>query len=469
MNRSEALENAILGNFALEPTPCQRRLFAQAARFLTADEDILVVSGYAGTGKTSALAAIIAALATFKVPSVLLAPTGKSAKVLSGFAQRPAQTIHKAIYRQKSVGENGFGEFSLAPNKARNTLFVVDEASFIGISSQEGGVAGFGSGNLLDDLLRFVRSGTDCKLILCGDAAQLPPVGMDVSPALSSEYMDSYGGVTYATLTTVVRQALGSGILSNATALRQDLEAGEFRFTLRGFDDIERIERSEVSDAIASAYEGWGRDESIVLCRSNRMAVRYNLGIRSYVLGNEEPLLRGDRLMIVKNCYQFLDKDSRMGYIANGDTCELLRLRNFEERYGLHFASASLRFTDYDETVQAKVCLDTLQSESASLTREQQNALYNGVNEDYADISSKRKRYEAVREDPYYNALQLKYSYALTCHKAQGGQWSAVFVDFPFWGRDTLSPDDLKWLYTAITRATGKLFLVGFPDNFFNE
>ena len=471
MDRAEFLYGEFKRHFGYEPTPGQDGFFRAAGEFLTTDDgDILVVNGYAGTGKTSAVAAVIAALRELKVPSVLLAPTGRAAKVLSSFAGVPAQTIHKAIYRQKSVSSDGFGEFSLSPNKLKSTLFVVDEASLIGIDAGESRSQGFfGTGNLLEDLISYVRNGSDCRLILMGDDAQLPPVGMDESPALSKSYMEGFGGVRFVSLTDVVRQAQSSGILMNATALRSNLGAGTLHLKLDGYPDIERIGGEQLTDKIAAAYEEYGEDDTIILCRSNKRAIRYNLGIRSTVQYKEERLLRGDNLMIVKNCYQFLDEDSKMGYIANGDTAVLQRIRGFEERYGLHFAEATLRFPDYDdEIVTAKVCLDTLESESASLTYEQQNALYQGVNEDYSDIASKKKRYEAVREDPFYNALQLKYAQAVTCHKAQGGQWSCVFIDCPFWQPEQ-TPDDLKWLYTALTRAVQKVYLVNFPDRFFDK
>ena len=470
-DRAAFLSGEFLKNFGYEPTPCQENLFREVGEFLTSDDgDILVVNGYAGTGKTSAIAAVIGALRGLGVPSVLLAPTGRAAKVLSSFAGAPAQTIHKAIYRQKGVGSDGYGQFSLSPNKAKSTLFVVDEASLIGIETGDApGQSNFGTGNLLEDLVGFVRAGTDCRLILIGDAAQLPPVGMDESPALSAEYMAGFGGVRFTTITTVVRQAQTSGILMNATELRKDLHAGTVRLKLGGYTDIERIGGEELIEKIGWAYDHYGEDETIILCRSNKRAIRYNLGIRTTVQFKEERLIRGDKLMIVKNCYQFLNEDSPMGYIANGDIAELVRIRGFEDRYGLHFAEATLRFPDYaDEQITAKVCLDTLESESASLTYEQQNALYQGVNADYQDISSKKKRWEAVREDPYFNALQLKYAQAVTCHKSQGGQWKCVFIDCPFW-QDEQTTDDLKWLYTALTRAVEKVYLVNFPDRFFKK
>ncbi len=452
--------------FSYEPTSCQDSLFKKTSDFLSSDDgDILVVNGYAGTGKTSAVSAIINALIKLRFNCVLLAPTGRAAKVLSQASGRQASTIHKGIYRQKGVGEGGWGQFSLAPNKCKHTLFVVDEASLIGIDSSS--QANFGSGDLLSDLVRFVRAGDDCRLLLVGDSAQLPPVGMDESPALSRDYMDGFGGVSYASLSSVVRQAAESGILANATTLRMNLDAGKLALSTAGYPDVVRVSGEELVETIGRAYDKYGEEQTIVVCRSNRKAIRYNLGIRAMVQFKEEKLLRSDTLMIVKNCYQFVDEDSAMGYIANGDVARLDKIGSYEDRYGLHFATAHLTFPDYDDqAVVAKVLLDTLESESASLTPAQQEALYEGVNADYAHITSKRKRYEQVREDPYYNALQLKYAQAVTCHKAQGGQWDCVFIDCPFW-EEELSRDDLKWMYTALTRASKMVYLVNFKDSYF--
>ena len=471
MDRSDFLYKTFLGQFAFETTPCQDKLLRQVASFVTADEDIMVVNGYAGTGKTSALSAVVSGLASLQVPCVLLAPTGRSAKVLAGYCGRPASTIHKHIYRQKSFGADGLGQFSLVPNKARGTLFIVDEVSLIGIASSEGGGA-FGSGNLLEDLVCFVRSGVDCKLILVGDAAQLPPVGLDESPALSPEYMEGFGGVSYATLTTVVRQAEGSGILLNATHLRTLLDSMEEPIGLsdlalrgEGFPDFRRIGGGELLEALSDAFDKYGSDEVAVLCRSNKRAVRYNAGIRAQVLYREEKLCRGDRLMVVKNNYR--EDIEGTDYIANGDLAELVRIRHYEDRYGLHFADATLSLPDYGgQEIETKVLLDTLDSESPALTREQSQALWEGVSADYAHLPTKKKRYDAIKEDPFFRALQLKYAHAITCHKAQGGQWDCVFIDNPFW-QDFLVPDDLKWLYTALTRAVKTVYLVNFSSQLF--
>lgn len=470
-SREGFLNDAFLRRFPYEPTPCQYGLLQQMAAFLTSDVgDILVVNGYAGTGKTAALAAVVGALKELEVPCVLLAPTGRSAKVLSSYAGAPAWTIHKHIYRQKSFGNDGFGVFSLMPNKARGTLFIVDEVSLIGIDSQGQGTA-FGSGNLLEDLVAFVRAGVDCKLVLVGDDAQLPPVGLDASPALSPAFMDGFGGVSYATLTTVVRQGASSGILQNATHLRELLAGGldAEPVSVLGLStarpDVTRITGGELIETLSDAYNRYGEEEVVVLCRSNKRAVRYNAGIRAQVQYREEQLVRGDKLMIVKNCY--LSGLEGSDYVANGDVARLVRIRHFEERYGLHFADAVLSFPDYgNQEVETKVLLDTLTSESASLSYEQSNALYQGVSADYAHLSTKKKRYSAVREDPFYNAMQIKYAEAVTCHKAQGGQWRCVFIDNPLW-QDFVTADDVKWLYTALTRAVEQVYLVNFRDEVF--
>lgn len=481
MSRSDFLYSSFLSHFQHQPTSCQEDLLRKVAGFVSDDDaDILVVNGYAGTGKTTAISSVIASLKEYKTKCVLLAPTGRAAKVLSSYAGQPAFTIHKHIYRQKSVGGDGFGQFSLAPNKDKDTLFVVDEVSLIGIDAgQQQSTSSFGSGNLLEDLVSFVRSGVNCKVILIGDAAQLPPVGLEASPALLKDYMVMMGGTIFAELSTVVRQQQESGILYNATLIRHligEMEYGpgvmdlcDLGLETQQFDDVERLSGADLIEKLTDAYADYGEDETIVLCRSNKRAIKYNLGIRSTVQFKEERLVRDDKLMIVKNCYQFVDGVEGMDYIANGDIAKLEKISRFEERYGLHFAEARISFPDYDDQeITAKVILDTLESESASLTYDQSNALYQGVNEDYSHITTKKKRYEAVREDKYYNALQLKYANAITCHKSQGGQWKCVFIDNAFW-QEELTVDDLKWLYTAITRATEKVYLVNFKDELFAE
>ena len=475
MDRAGFLYHEFLRRLPYEPTSCQDALMRDIGEFLTSDDgDILVVNGYAGTGKTTVLAAVVSTFTELKTPVLLMAPTGRSAKVLSGYTGRPASTVHKQIYRQKSHGDDGFGQFSLAPNKAKNTLFIVDEVSLIGIEAGERqSTAAFGSGNLLEDLILYMRSGVDCRMILVGDSAQLPPVGLDRSPALSEEYMSGVGGVRFSELRTVVRQQADSGILVNATHLRELLEENceipldELGLTVTGFDDVRRLSGGELIETLTDAYARYGEDETIVLCRSNKRANRYNAGIRAQVLFREERLVREDKLMIVRNCYHFAEELEGTDYIANGDICKLVRISHYEDRYGLHFADARLLFPDYqDQEIVAKVLLDTLDAESASLTYGQANALYQGVSEDYAHLTTKKKRYDAVREDPFFNSLQLKYANAITGHKSQGGQWRCVFIDNPFW-QDFLTPDDLKWLYTALTRAVEKVYLVNFKNELF--
>ncbi len=475
MGGRDFLYSEFLSRFGYEPTECQRGMFRTLAEFIDgSDADIMVIDGHAGTGKTSAIAAAVRTLSHLHIPTVLLAPTGRAAKVLSGYAGRNAQTIHKHIYRQQSVSGDGFGQFTLDLNKARNTVFFVDEASLIGIDTGQQTPSFFGSGNLLEDLVQFVRNGLGCRLVLLGDSAQLPPVGLDCSPTLSRDFMSGFGGVVFAHLTTVVRQQKESGILHNATLLRELIEdpvswdgGGKLRFRLEGFDDVERVGGTDLVDVLSDAYGRFGEEETIVLCRSNRRANRYNAGIRNMVQCREERLVRGDKLMIVKNCYKFVDEVEGMDFIANGDMARLVKISHYEDRYGLHFATARLSLPDYDEQeLVAKVVLDTLESESPSLTYEQQNMLYAGVDADYADIRPKKKRYEKVREDEYFNALQLKYANAITGHKAQGGQWRCVFIDNPLWAEE-VTIDELKWLYTAITRGMEKVYFVGFRDAYF--
>ena len=470
MGVAEFFADRLRQHLGYEPTPCQARLFDTLGQFAVQYEtcDMLLVSGYAGTGKTSAIAAFVRTLKELHYRYVLLAPTGRAAKVLSGFTGEKAFTIHKHIYRQKGI-RDGVGEFQLNFNKAKDTFFIVDEASLISVETNSSGSGLFGSGDLLDDLVQFVRAGVDDKLILIGDRGQLPPIGLDRSPALDEGYLSRYGRVMTAELTTVVRQAAESGILTNATIVRRLIEAGRVevpRLCLSGFDDVERIGGGELIEKIGDAVGRYGLDDIVVLCRSNKRANRYNAGIRGTVLYREERLSRGDKLMVVKNCYQFLEDVPELDFIANGDVAQLIRLSHHEERYGLHFADAVLAFPDYNDVeIKAKIVLDTLDSEQPSLSAEQQRALYQGVNEDYADVRNARKRYEKVREDPYYNALQIKYATAITGHKSQGGQWPCVFIDNPFWKEPTL--DDLKWLYTAITRGVEKVYFVNFKDEFF--
>lgn len=469
MGLADFLGEKILQNFKYEPTECQKIFFDKISRFLSGygDGDIFILNGYAGTGKTEAIGAVVRTLKEFNMKFKLMAPTGRAAKVLSGYTSHRTSTIHKQIYRQKSM-DNGVGQFSLDFNRDNDTVYIVDEASLITIDSSS---SSFGSGNLLEDLISYIRNGSDNKLILIGDNAQLPPISLDRSPALDVPYMEGYGPVEWVSMKSVVRQELESGILYNATLLRKAIaleETSSFpKLQVKGYNDVESINGGELIEALEDAVSRYGLEETIVLCRSNKRANRYNEGIRAKILSREERLVRGDRLMVVKNCYQFLEDVKEIDFIANGDIAELIKIGNYEERYGLHFAQARLSFPDYDDIeISAKIILDTLDSESASLSSEQQRALYEGVYTDYEHIKTKKKRNESVREDPYYNALQIKYSSAITCHKSQGGQWKCVFIDNAFW-QDEISLDELKWLYTAITRAVEKVYFVSFNKLFF--
>lgn len=468
MGVGDYLYKQFLSGMPFRPTSCQDGLFRMLAGYVAGDGgDIFVVNGYAGTGKTTAVTSLVKALKAHGRQFRLMAPTGRAAKVLAHYTGEKAYTIHKTIYRQASM-KDGIGSFTLSPNKDKDTVYIVDEASLIGTDG--GGNSIFGSGNLLDDLLSYMRNGMDNKLILIGDSAQLPPVGMDLSPALDMDYISMLGGGEFCELKTVVRQAEESGILYNATIIRNlinSMSPESLHLELKGFSDISAIKGGELIECISDAYSQYGMDETVVLCRSNRRANRYNAGIRATVNFSEERLVRDERLMIVKNCYQFLDGLEDIDFIANGDLARLERIYRYEERYGLHFATAELSLTDYGEAeMTAKVILDTLESETASLGAGQQEMLFQGLNEDYSDTRSKAKRYKLIREDPYYNALQLKYAYAITCHKSQGGQWKCVFIDNMLWNEPTV--DDLKWLYTAITRAVEKVYLVNFPEEYYS-
>ena len=470
-----AVEQYLQGLFekklGMEPTAGQRELFARLGEFLTVPQDefpILVVRGYAGTGKTTAISAFIKVLKDLRYKYILLAPTGRAAKVLSNYSGVQAKTIHKQIYRQKSLADKD-AKFCLDFNKSRDTVYIVDEASLITIGTGMESTI-FGSGDLLEDLISYIRQNPGNRLILMGDSAQLPPIGMDESPALDFDYISQFAPLKAVTLREVVRQAGESGILFNATRLREQIERGDTDapvFRCEGFDDFKKISGGEFIEELDGAISKYGLDEVVVLCRSNLRANKYNMGIRQTVLFMEEQLTRGDKLMIVKNCYQFLDKIEGLDFIANGDVAELVRIGGYEERYGLHFAQATLRFPDYDDVeIDAKIILDTLDSVSPSLDKEQQKMLFEGVYADYEEVTVRKKRMEKVREDKYYNALQIKYATAITGHKSQGGQWKCVFVDNSLW-KDDISMDDLKWLYTAITRGVEKVYLVNFKDKYF--
>lgn len=461
----------IYAKISFDATVSQKKVVENLSEYLSSPDysSIFILNGYAGTGKTTLIAALVQVLRAMNIPCVLLAPTGRAAKVLAQYSGTEAHTIHKRIYRQRTNTDYE-SKYSLDINREKGCVFIVDETSMLSDSTPDGQI--FGSGSLLEDLITYVRSGRQCRLILVGDDAQLPPVGADRSPALDAAAMRSYGEVVYSSMTDVVRQDAASGILRNATALRQMLERGEVEVPHidLNYPDIESIGGGEFLECLEDAYARYGRDETIVITRSNKRANRFNEGIRRYILSAEEQIESGDRLMVVKNNYYYTERmeKSPMSFIANGDIALLKRIRRFEDFYGFHFADAVLSFGDYGNTeIECKILLDTLSSESPSLTREQSRQLFDEVEKDYMDTASRLKRFRQIRENPHYNALQVKFAYAVTCHKAQGGQWRAVFVDRCLFGDEPMTRDMLRWLYTAVTRATEKLYLVNFDERFF--
>lgn len=461
----------IYAKISFDATVSQKKVVENLSEYLSSPDysSIFILNGYAGTGKTTLIAALVQVLRAMNIPCVLLAPTGRAAKVLAQYSGTEAHTIHKRIYRQRTNADYE-SKYSLDINREKGCVFIVDETSMLSDSTPDGQI--FGSGSLLEDLITYVRSGRQCRLILVGDDAQLPPVGADRSPALDATAMRSYGEEVYSSMTDVVRQDAASGILRNATALRQMLERGEVEVPHidLNYPDIESIGGGEFLECLEDAYARYGRDETIVITRSNKRANRFNEGIRRYILSAEEQIESGDRLMVVKNNYYYTERmeKSPMSFIANGDIALLKRIRRFEDFYGFHFADAILSFGDYGNTeIECKILLDTLSSESPSLTREQSRQLFDEVEKDYMDTASRLKRFRQIRENPHYNALQVKFAYAVTCHKAQGGQWRAVFVDRCLFGDEPMTRDMLRWLYTAVTRATEKLYLVNFDERFF--
>lgn len=465
----------IYTKFAFEPTFGQKKIIEKLSEWVETGESdrIFILNGYAGTGKTTLVAALVEVLRESGSKCVLMAPTGRAAKVLAQYTGEKTYTIHKKIYRQQS-GAAIESKFSLDYNRERGAFFIVDEASMLANgSSYEDSL--FGSGALLDDLVKYVFSGRDCRLLLVGDSAQLPPVGNDYSPALDPVYMSAFGTVEYGSLDDVVRQDIDSGILFNATLVRTMLENRIYDIPLldMSYPDVKSIDGSEFMEHIEECYSKWGRDQTIVITRSNKRANRYNDALRRMVLYAEEEIESGDMLMVVKNNYYYAEEDEQseggMNFIANGDIARLRRLRRFEELYGFRFANAVLEFDDAEGTeVECKILLDTISSESPSLTRDENLRLFRAIEEDYPEIRSKAKRYKEIRENAYYNAVQVKFAYAVTCHKSQGGQWAAVFIDRMLFGDEPMSRDLMRWLYTAMTRATEKLYFVNFDERFFD-
>jgi ATP-dependent exoDNAse (exonuclease V) alpha subunit len=462
---TDELKYRIHSAFGHVPTKEQEVAIDCFVRFMTDrhEQAVMVLRGAAGTGKTSLSAAIVQALMSLQQKMVLLAPTGRAAKVFSLFSGQAAYTIHRRIYRQKSMDSN----FDLNYNSAQDTLFMVDEASMIANASNYGDSI-FAGGQLMDDLIRFVYNDRNCRLMLIGDTAQLPPVGETESPALMTNVLRGYGLHVYeCNLSEVLRQSQTSGILWNATEVRCLMEDGRCvlpKIRFQGFADIRNVPGNELVEQLATSYSRVGVDDTIVVTRSNKRANIYNQGIRNMVLDREDELCSGDQIMIVKNNYYWIKDNKNIAFIANGDRAVVRRVRHVHEQHGFRFADVTMTFPDYDDyELTATVLLDTLTSEAPALTREQQDQLYNKVMEDYADITQKPERLKKVREDKYFNALQVKFAYAATCHKAQGGQWAHVYVDQGYMTDDMLTPDYLHWLYTAFTRATEQLYLVNWP------
>ncbi|WP_300793167.1 AAA family ATPase [uncultured Bacteroides sp.] len=464
------LTQQIKRNFCYQPTEEQEKAMKCIADFLSEpkNDTLLLLKGYAGTGKTTLIGAVVKTLSEMRAGYVLMASTGRAAKVFSHYSGFPAYTIHKKIYRQKSFS-NELDNFSLNDNLHKNTLFIVDEASMISNDGISG--AAFGSGRLLDDLIEYVYAGQGCRLLIIGDDAQLPPVGEDESPALCAEVLRGYGlDVTECILTEVIRYSGRNGILTNATMLRDRMAADDIYdlplLSLKGFEDISSVPGSELIEAINSSYNEVGMDETMIICRSNKRAYLYNKGIRNTILYREDELNTGDILMIAKNNYHWTADCKEMDFIANGDIAVVRRVRRTQEMYGFRFADVILSFPDHNDIeFELKMLLDTLHSDYPSLSREDSDRLFNAVMEDYSDIANKRERMKKLKEDSFYNALQVKYAYAVTCHKAQGGQWKRIFIDQGYITEDTFTPDYYRWLYTALTRASEKLYLVNWPES----
>ena len=469
--RDTMIYNNLVKNLGNIPTEDQSLALKKLASYIISDSNdvIFLMTGYAGTGKTSVISSLVKTLDLLRMKSFLLAPTGRAAKVLASYSGRTAFTIHKKIYRQKSV-KDGIGSFSLDRNLSRGTYFIVDEASMV--SNNSGDASVFGTGKLLDDLIEYVYSGTDCKLILVGDTAQLPPVGSVLSPALDGAMLGGYGfGLVTCELKQVVRQSETSGILMNATRLRLQLAEENLshpEIDCLNFSDIRRITGGELIDEISTAYGTCGLEGTIIVVNSNKLANKYNQGIRNRIFYREEEVSPGDMVMVVKNNYYILEEeDDGTNFIANGDIAEVRKIRKYEERYGFRFAEMVLKFPDYDIEVESKVMLDVLGLDTPALPSEKNKELYQNILADYVNIRTRRKQYEAVRDNPYFNALQIKFAYAVTCHKAQGGQWERVFIDQGMFNRNEISIDYLRWFYTALTRSTDRVYLVNFSDEFF--
>jgi len=457
--------------FPYPPTAGQQEVIKHISEYITGGENngVFLLKGYAGTGKTSLVSSLVNVLKNIRMRSVLLAPTGRAAKVISSYAGRRAYTIHRKLYMQ-SVSSDDRIRFVLTENKHKNTLFIVDEASMIPDTSASDGSL-FGSRKLLHDLMEYVYSGENCKLLLIGDTAQLPPVGIEISPALHPDYLKSNFNLQIRTyeLREVVRQSRESGILANATNLREKIREDSLDipiFDNSGFDDVYRLDGNELQEFLQDVYASAELEDIVMVCRSNKRANIYNREIRNRILYHEDELTAGDHLMVVRNNYFWLPKGSEAGFIANGDMIELLRIRNIKQVYGHRFADVTFRLIDYpdEKEIDAFIMLDTLMADSPALPMDAQNRLLENVMLDYADIPSRAMRMAKIGQNQYFNALQVKFAYALTCHKTQGGQWKHVFVDQGYLKEDMIDREYLRWLYTALTRATDKVYLVNFMD-----
>lgn len=475
MNLTE-LKNALLKTFPHDPTHGQLMLMDKLAGFIIspAQQTMFLLCGYAGTGKTSLVISLVRVLPSLGGDMVLLAPTGRAAKVLTGYTGQRAHTIHRYIYLYQTTGE-GITRIVRQKNKSRNTLFVVDEASMIQGEIQTEDISLFSSRNLLGDLLDFIAEGDNCKLLLIGDSAQLPPVGKTISPAMDAQFLDKIYGwkVIRHELTEVVRQEENSGILINATYLRNQISRNKVKtpfFSIADYHDVRRISGMELEEELNNTISGGNRGDICIICRSNKRANLFNREIRSRILGKDSEIAAGDFLMIVKNNYFWLKEDSVAGFIANGDIAEILHIKRYDELYGYRFADVTLRLTDYpdEKPVDVKIMLDTIMMNGPCLPYEENKMFFNTVSEDYNDIPSKRGRNARVMTNPFYNALQVKFAYSFTCHKTQGGQWDTVFIDQGYLTKESINPEYLRWLYTAVTRAVSKVYFVNFNDEFFS-
>ena len=461
--------------FPFDLTLKQDAFLRKIAQFVLSEhqDEIFVLKGYAGTGKTTLLSNLVNQLSLVRKKYVMLAPTGRAAKVISNYAKQPAFTIHKKIYYPKKNQQSGVA-FTMQANKHKNTVFIVDESSMISDNVTDATM--YTHGSLLDDLMYYVYSGENCKLIIVGDTAQLPPVGMDESPALNEDRLALQYDmkVDFIELTEVMRQEEDSGILYNATELREQLQQefyDFFEFDVKPFKDIVRLQDGyETLDAIHDAYSYKGNEETIFIVRSNKRANQYNQQIRTRILDNDSEISAGDYIMVVKNNYFWLKESKVTDFIANGDILEIMQIYRYHELYGFRFASVKVRMIDYPDMApfDTIVLLDTLHSESASMTYEESNRLYQEVLLDYQDETTAYRRMQKVKNNEYFNALQIKFAYAVTCHKSQGGQWDTVFIEQPYLP-DGISKDYMRWLYTALTRAKEKVYLIGFNDEFFSE